>query len=100
MRGCAQYAVSYGELIEEQSGLFRLNEEIVLRAKEETTGVELFSSPEDGVTAWIRWMGGQGQSLEELTWCRLRGLGLVYSATSQCGGEGRLYRVMVYECAN
>ena len=90
MQGCTRYAVSFSEMIEDQDSLFRQIGECVLGPEEEPWGMTTFSSPEDSIRGWVQWMSEQGYLLEELPWCRLRGLGLVYIVTTPCGGEDHL----------
>lgn len=93
------YALYFAEMQEEHDDLFRIGEMKPFDGggEREAQTAGLFASPDEAVAIWNCRMDEQGYSVEEMPWCRLRGLGLVYGVTPPCGGESCLYSMMVVD---
>ena len=99
----ARLVLSFGEMIEDEDGLYRLGEVNVFDASAEQNSGAAGESllPEESVAAWVEWMSADQTCLvvELPLTARTRawGCGLVFSVTPMGGGESQVYGVTIGE---
>ena len=98
----ARLVLSFGEMIEDQDGQYRLGEVSVFDVSaEQSSGVAgKILSREQAVAAWVEWMSADQNccvgELPSTARTRAWGCGLVFSARPTDGeGESRVYGVML-----